>query len=152
MDKWIPITTDIEAERLLTLFGEFHDSCIREAHIWTGHFVSPDLSMSCDGGLDTCVNFLVQRQFRDPSCIELRFEQVTRINVVPTPVNYNSVIHNATLIVHGDGITWALDLPESKLEEIDSSQDTWVTAKVLKYRVADELLGPLKRKYTDTID
>ena len=77
MDRWISITSDNEAEQLLSLFGEFHDSCIREVHIWTKHFVSSDLAMATDSGLDTCAKFIVQRQFRDSSCIELQFEQIS---------------------------------------------------------------------------
>lgn len=82
--------------------------------------------MSVDSGLHTCTRFLVQRQVKHPSCMELQFEQVTQINLVPTPEQYCSVILDASLTVHQDGITWVLN-PE---DDLQASEDTWVTAKI----------------------
>ena len=93
----------------MVVFGHFHDSCIREAHLWTGHWVSPTLSMACSGDLDTRIRFLIQRQFKNPSAIELQFEEVTRFNLVPTPENYDSIIYSATLLVQDKIIFWSLD-------------------------------------------
>jgi hypothetical protein len=31
-----------QLEELMSLFGDFHDSCVREAHIVTGHYVDSD--------------------------------------------------------------------------------------------------------------
>ena len=77
-----------------------------EAHLWTGHWVSKDLSMTCSDSLDNCIRILVQRQFKDPSAIELLFEEVTRFNLVPSPENYESIIFEATLLVQDGTIYW----------------------------------------------
>jgi hypothetical protein len=81
--EWEEIKTQADANALMEVFGNFHDSCIREAHLWTDHWVSPKLSMSCCGHLDNKIRFLIQRQYKNPSAIELFFEHVTRFNLVP---------------------------------------------------------------------
>lgn len=136
--NWNEIKSQDDANALMELFGWFHDGCIREAHFWTDHWVSKDLSMSCPGNLDNRIRFLIQRQFKNPSAIELLFEEVTRFNLVPTPENYDTIIFEAVLIVREDGIYWS---PESGWS-IDSSQrdnDTWVSAKKLRWREVDWL-------------
>lgn len=73
---WNLIVAKADAEKLLKVFGTFHDGCLREAHVWTEHWVTPDLHMRCTGELDTRVRILIQRQLIAPSAVELLFEQV----------------------------------------------------------------------------
>ena len=131
--NWNIIKDQDDVDSLMALFGGFHDGCLREAHLWTGHWVSNDLAMTCPDSLDNCIRILVQRQFKDPSAIELLFEEVTRFNLVPTPENYESIISGATLSVQGSTAYWSptegwwLDSPSR--DEV-----TWVSAKRLRWR------------------
>jgi hypothetical protein len=130
---WKEIKTRADADEFMEGFGGFHDSCIREAHLWTGHWVSHNLSMSCAAGLDNNLRLLIQRQFSDPSAVELFFEHVTRFNLVPAPENYDSVILAATLLVQDGTIFWS---PEDGWTPNALSRDefTWVSAKKLRWR------------------
>ena len=130
---WKEITTQADADALMELFGGFHDACLREAHLWTDHWVSTDLSMSCPGKLDNRIRFLIQRQFKAPSAIELLFEEVTRFNLVPSPENYDSIIFAASLLVHNGVIFWS---PEGNWKPDGPRRDesTWVSAKQLRWR------------------
>ena len=138
--SWQVISTDEEAKALLKLFGGFHDACIKEAHLWTGHSVNSKLSMAVTGDLDTSIKFVVHRQFASPSCIELLFEKVTRINIVPSPENYDSIIYESNLVKENDEYYWVIDTMQT-LGELESTEDSWVVSKALSWRVADELLG-----------
>lgn len=138
---WIEIKSEEEAKALLKKFGCFHDACIKEAHLWTQHRVNENLSMSCSGELDTSIKFVVQRQFRNPSCIELLFEKVTRINIVPSPENYDQIIYEALIGIEDGEFFWCVDSSETP-KGLDSNKDTWIKSKILKWRVADEMLGP----------
>ncbi len=100
---WNTITSEADIEHLLGLFGEFHDSCLREAHLWTETYVAENLAMSCPGHLDTRVRLLIQRQAANPSAVEMLFEQVIGFHMAPTPDNYDSIIYGATLEV-ADGV------------------------------------------------
>ena len=132
-EGWSQVATQADADALMDLFGGFHDGCIREAHLWTDHWVAPDLSMSCPGHLDNRIRFLVQRQFRNPSAIELLFEEVTRFNLVPSPENYDSIIFSATLLMQGQVIFWS---PDGNWRPDDPQRDdsTWISARKLYWR------------------
>ena len=93
-------------------FGGFHDGCLREAHIWTESFVDTDMKMSVASDLDTRVRLLIQRQWKDPSAIELLFEQVTTFHLQPSPENYDSIIFGAAMLCR-DGVFRCLASTES---------------------------------------
>ena len=50
--QWKALACRRDPEAFMDAFGRLHDACIREPHLWTGHYVNPDLSMRVDGGLD----------------------------------------------------------------------------------------------------
>ena len=135
---WKEIKTQADADALMEVFGGFHDSCIREAHLWTGYWVSHELAMRCAAGLDNNLRLLIQRQFNDPPTIELFFEHLTRFNLVPVPEDYDSIISAATLLVRGGTIFWS---PEDdwRPERPNLDEFTWVSAKKLRWRGVDWL-------------
>lgn len=89
---WIEIKDSKDIENLLDKFGRFHDSCLKELFMWTESYVDENLSMGMSTELDTNVRILFQRQYHDPSAIEILFEGVTQFHVVPSPINYDSII------------------------------------------------------------
>lgn len=111
MNEWRQVTSRKDAGELNSTFGRFHDSCVREAHLWTAHFVNDELSMAVSGGLDSQLRIIVQRQFRDPASIELWFSEVVRFNWIPTADNYDSIIHSAEIrITERHEVEWMIDL------------------------------------------
>jgi hypothetical protein len=140
---WKEIRSQADADALMEAFGDFHDGCLREAHLWTDHWVGTNLSMSCPGDLDTRVRLLLHRQFRNPSAIELLFEEVTRFNLVPTPENYPTIIYCATLLVRDDTIFWS---PGGgwRPDQAGRDESTWISAKKLRWREVDWLGNKLR--------
>ncbi len=138
--EWINVHSQADVDYLLDRFGGFHDSCLREMHVWTEHWVVEDLAMAAPGHLDTHVRILFQRQFREPSAIEMLFSQVTRLNLVPSPENYDSIIFDATLLIRGDTIYWSDDAGWSP-DDPQCHRSTWIAAKQLCWRDASEWLG-----------
>jgi len=134
--NWKEIRTQADADVLMTTFGGFHDACVREAHLWTDHWVSADLSMSCPGYLDNRIRLLIQRQFANPSAIEMLFEEVTRFNLVPSPENYDSIIFDATLLVHDGSVFWSPD-GNWRPEDPDRDTPTWISARRCRWRAVD---------------
>lgn len=136
--EWQEITSQADANALLEAFGHFHDACLREAHILTGHWVSQDLAMSCPGGLDNSIRFLIQRQCRDPAAIELHFEQVIRFQLVAAAENHDAVILGATILLADDSIYWAPDSDWSP-QSANAGNATWIQARKLRWRSVDWL-------------
>ncbi len=87
---WQELRTPNQIDALMEMFGRFHDACVREIHVATGHYVAEDLSMSADWR--TTVHMLIQRQFSNPSAIELRFEEVVGLRVCPPPPDCVAII------------------------------------------------------------
>jgi hypothetical protein len=137
MTDWNPVTSPADAQRLLELFGDFHDSCLREVHVWTEAYVSEDLAMACPLHLDTRVRMLVHRQAASPSAIEMLFEQVLGFRLSPTPEDYAPIIFDATLEWRRDTVFWSDDSGQREASE----DATWVLAKRLSWRDASEWMG-----------
>ena len=124
----------------MRLFGDFHDAVLREAHLWTKHWVGDKLGMAVGVGLDTRVRMLFQRQSRPVSAIELLFEEVVRLNVIPSPEGYEGSIFTATLFHDKRMFFWA---EEGKWRpgEDDSDRVTWISARRLYWRDASDWMG-----------
>src|SRR5215475_15356042 len=104
--QWQCIATQADVEGLMFLFGDhFHDACLREIHVSTGNYVEENLSMHVDWR--TTVHMLVQRQFRNPSAIELRFEEVVGLHVSPPPQNCDASIFHAAFFLRERVWYWA---------------------------------------------
>jgi hypothetical protein len=137
---WNHIASKADAEKLLDVFGGFHDGCLREAHVWTEHWVAPDLHMHCTGELDTRIRILIQRQFNAPSAIELLFEQVVTFHLQPSPHNYDSIIFDATLLLDSDTVYWA-DVGGWLPTASGRDRSTWIAAKKVSWRDASAWMG-----------
>ncbi|MGD0364328.1 MAG: hypothetical protein ABSC93_25910 [Bryobacteraceae bacterium] len=138
---WNHLVSEADVDHLLHDFGGFHDGCLREAHVWTGHWVAEDLHMHCTGELDTRVRLLIQRQFSAPSAIELLFEEVTTFHLQPSPRNYDSIIFGATMLLDGDTFYWA-DLGGWSPAASERDHATWIAAKKVSWRDASDWMGP----------
>ncbi|MFF2589135.1 hypothetical protein ACFVSS_14775 [Peribacillus butanolivorans] len=142
--NWIELKEESDIKDLLERLGYFHDGCLREMHMWTGTYVNEDFSMTVPGELDTNVKMLFQRQYSNPSAIELLFESVTGIHIIPTPENYDSIIRDAIILKSDDNFYWADDYnfqPEKGIENGVS----WIAAKKLKGREANDWMGKQNR-------
>jgi hypothetical protein len=140
--KWLSLVEPEEIANLMQMFGNFHDSCVREIHVATGHYVDQDLRMTVDWR--TNVQMLVQRQYRNPCAIELRFDGVTGMHVSPPPRDCESVISDAAFFVQDGTYYWA----ESGLWRPERScgcEATWIAARQVYWREASDWLGPRLR-------
>lgn len=120
----------------MSLFGNFHDACVREIHAVTGHYVDDTLSMTVDWR--NTVHMLIQRQYRVFSAIELRFEEVVALRLSAPAPDWENSIKDAAFFIRDDIFYWAdygTWTPES------SSESTWVAARKVYWRDASEWMG-----------
>ena len=144
--QWRPILSSDDIAELMYLFGGFHDGCLREVHAATGAYVQEDLSMTMDWA--TTVRVFVQRQFANPSAIEMRFDEVVGLRLSPPPPNYDAVIYHAAFFIR-DGIFYWADNEDWKPESPDNGDSTWVSARKVFWRDASNWLGPEMRYLAD---
>jgi hypothetical protein len=137
---WQPIETEADVERLLSAFGEFHDSCLREVHIWTEAHVREDLAFVDTSHLDTHLRVLFQRQWRDPTAIDLLFDELIEFHLAPTPENLGASITDATVFITDGVIYWA-DHWEWRPDSQIGDDITWVAARRMRWRDASTWMG-----------
>lgn len=104
MRDWRRIEADQEVADFLTMFGSFHDSCLKEAYAWGGHSVESDLMMTVNPMV--YLRVLFQRQARDPSAVELVFVDVTELLWKPAQPPYEDIIYEASIFRQGGLFVW----------------------------------------------
>lgn len=72
------ITSQQSMDEMLDEFSGFHDSLIKEIHILNRSYVGPDLSMRIVPSGTYSARVLIQRQFDDPSAVELLCLGITK--------------------------------------------------------------------------
>ena len=141
---WHAIQSPAEASTFEELVGRFHDGCIHELHVITEHFVNESLRMGVGLEWDTSARIVVQRQFRPYSAIEMFFGEVRRINIAPSPPDFESIINSATLLQR-DGVWYWADTTSWTPERQDRDEATWIAAGQLWWRDASDWLGKVPR-------
>ena len=137
--QWRPLSNETDLTELMDLFNGFHDSCVREVHVLSGHYVNDDYWMTV--GWETTVRMFVQRQVPNPSAIELRFDQVVGLRLTPPPPNYDAIIFHATFFIR-DGVFYWADTAEWTPESAERGDSTWVSARKACWRDASNWMGP----------
>src|SRR5438876_248626 len=115
------------------LFGNFHDGCVREIHVATGHYVGENLSMRVDWR--TTATLLIQRQWADPSAIELRFEEVVGLWYRAPLPNYTALIFRASFFLRNGIFYWA-ESGDWRPESPERDEVTWVSGRRVWWRDA----------------
>jgi hypothetical protein len=136
---WIEIKNQADVESLMTEFGEFHDSCLRDIYISTKDYVDEKLAIHFENKI--IGTLLFQRQFRKNTVLELKFENIDRFNFNPTPENYDGVIDCATFKKVGDLFYWA-DIEDWAIGDEDAH---WISASKVFWRYRPELVGNISR-------
>ena len=137
--EWNVIENKEDIQKLLNVFGYFHDGCLREMHLMNNFYVSDSLGMGQGDEKMKC-KILFQRQFRDTSAIEVLFEGIVRMNIVATEENYWGDIFGATLIEREGMYYWA-DIEDWSPDNPNNEYTTWVCARRVKWRDRSEYMG-----------
>ena len=140
MNNWIEISNNRDAEVLLEMYGYFHDSCLREIHIVTRESVGKDLAMSFDGII--AATLLFQRQYENPSVIELMFQGLRQFNFNPDdPKRYDSIIYDAYFKKVDSLFYWA----DHENWEIGENDAVWISGEKAFWRERPDLIGRVNR-------
>jgi len=136
---WTEIISEIDIVNLMTEYGEFHDSCLRDIYISTKDFVDEKLTMHFENKI--IGSLLFQRQFDKDTVLELKFENIDRFNFNPAPENYNGVIYGATFKKVGNLFYWS-DIEDWEIGDEDAH---WISASKVFWRYRPELRGNVIR-------
>ena len=131
--EWNSINTKDDIDKLMNVFGNFHDSCIKEVHYISGAYVNKDLEMNAINKRRN-VTVVFQRQESNPSTIEVIFEKISKLNLAPVDERYDCVILDAFMDIFDGEIYWA-DSKNFDIHDIREYDDfTWICAESIRWR------------------
>lgn len=135
--KWNIIKNQEDVSFLNDIFGNFHDSCLKEVCFSTGGFVAENYAMNVLGL--PIARFLFQRQAQNPAVIELEFSEVIQINIKPVEKNQGVDIISTQLYLKDGIFFWSEK--DYEFYENDKDMNTWIAARAVKWRERGEALG-----------
>ncbi|MFM9329349.1 hypothetical protein [Paenibacillus mesotrionivorans] len=141
---WIPLTDQEEINKFMSAFGRFHDACLKELYLWTDHYVNNDFAMNVSNKLDNRIRVLFQRQWNDPSAVELLFEEVVKLCISPSSENYDSIIFGASLYFENGICYWADDSNWRHDKQV-SYEVNWIAARKVSWREVSNWMGKQQR-------
>ena len=136
--RWNKINTLIDLENFMTIFGSFHDSCIKELKYISGAFVSTDLGMNPINNTRS-LKIIFQRQYKNPTTIEIEFAELSNLILSPVNSNFTCELQGASMFIKEGKIYW-YDCDEIE-NPIDGYEGTCICANSVKWRYADEYTG-----------
>lgn len=136
---WNEINNNEDLNHFMDLLYAFHDSCVKELKYISGAYVHENLSMHPINN-QRVLKIIIQRQFKDPSAIELEFIGLKYLKMFPNDENYTCEILDATMILKEDCIFWC-DCGGLSEVDLENYTGTMICASKVRWRVADEYIG-----------
>ena len=137
---WNEIASEEDLNRFMDMMHGFHDSCIKELKYISGAYVNKELGMF-PVNEQRRLNVILQRQFENPSVIEMQFVGLKYFKLFPNDENDTCEILGATMILEEDCIYWC-DRGGLSVKDIESYAGTVICASKVRWRAVDEYIGP----------
>jgi len=139
------INTQEDIQELMNKFGFFHDSCIKEIKYISGGYVSKKVSdknrTMCPVNSIRSVYIIFQSQNTDCSVIEMKFDFIQKLNLVPRNEDYDCIINDASLVKINNLFYWS-EWESFDIEDIEIENGTWISSKEVGWRqLPEECLG-----------
>lgn len=105
----------------------------------SGAYVNKNLGM-LPVNKQRILSIIIQRQFENPSVIEMQFMGLNHLKLFPNDENYTCEILDATMLLKDDCIYWC-DCGGLSEEDIKNYTGTTICASKVRWRAADEYIG-----------
>ncbi|WP_346929606.1 hypothetical protein [Clostridium sp.] len=141
-NTWTEIRNQEDIDKLMYDFGGFHDGCLKELRYLSGEYVNKDLSMYPLNS-ERNIYTIFQRQWKNPSVIEMVFEGVECMTLNPRNEDYDGIIYGAYMVIQDGRFIWfdCDDFKDDYRELYKYNDVTWIKAETVKWRVVDNYLG-----------
>ena len=136
---WNEIANEIDLNSFMNTVYKFHDSCLKELKYISGAYVNENLNM-LPVNKQRILSIIIQRQFENPSVIEMQFMGLKYLKLFPNDENNTCEILDATMILKEDCIYWC-DCGGLSAENIEGYTGTVICASKVRWRAVDEYIG-----------
>lgn len=142
---WNEINDNSDIIKFMDTICSFHDSCIKEIKYLSGAYVDEELSMYPVNDIKV-LKVIIQRQFKDNSMIEMEFEGLKQLQLIPCNDKYTCEILDSTMLLKDNYIYWC-DCGGISEMDLDNYKGTIICALKLRWRSIDNCMGK-KEFYT----
>ncbi len=139
---YIELKNNKDIEKLMQKFNWFHDSCIKELQYYSGGYVGEDGSMYPFNSA-RCVKVIFQSQDTNAGVIELKFDGIKKLNLIPRNEEYDCIIYSASLEKIGNIFYWS-EWGDFEIEDLTKEEGTWVSAEKVSWRTLKNAYGNKK--------
>lgn len=136
---WTEITNEEELTDFMNKTYGFHDSCIKEMKYVSGAYVDENLNMRPVNEKRN-LRVIIQRQFKNPSVLELEFIGLNKLALRPSDEKYSCEILDATMILKDNCVYW-LDCGGLSESDFDSYDGVLICASKVRWRAVDQYIG-----------
>ncbi|RDU25249.1 hypothetical protein [Anaerosacchariphilus polymeriproducens] len=136
------IKNEQDIMELMQEFNWFHDSCIKELKYLSGGYVNEDGSMYASNSIRS-LSIIFQSQNARARVIELKFDLINKLNLVPSNDKYDCVIYDASLVKIDNIFYWS-DWEDFKIEDINTEDGTWISGQKVSWRILKDCFGELE--------
>jgi len=136
---WNEINNDEDLKHFMDIHYAFHDSCVKELRYISGAYVDENLSMYPRNN-KRILKVIIQRQFENPSVIELEFLGLKYLKLFPVDEKDTCEILDVTMILKEDCIFWC-DCGGLSEADLENYTGTIICASKVRWRAADEYIG-----------
>lgn len=136
---WNEINNQEDVDYFMEQLRGFHDSCLKEMRYISGAYVREDLGMLPIND-KRILRVIIQRQFEDPCAVELEFQGLKRLEMIPDDEKYDCIIFDAAVILKDDCIIWCDDGNLTE-DDLDSNKGVVIIASKLRWRPVNEFIG-----------
>lgn len=136
---WNEIANEKDLNSFMDTVHKFHDSCLKEIKYISGAYVNDKLCM-LPVNAQRILSMIIQRQFENPSVVEMQFVGLKYLKLFPTDENYTCEILDATMILKEACIYWC-DCGGLSEKDIESYTGTTICASKVRWRAVDEYIG-----------
>lgn len=136
---WNEIANEKDLNSFMNAMYGFHDSCLKEIKYISGAYVDKNLSMLPINN-QRILSMIIQRQFENPSVIEMQFVGLKHLKLFPNDENYTYEILDITMILKDDYIYWC-DCSGLSEEDIENYTGTTICASKVRWRAVNEYIG-----------
>ena len=131
---WYVVNSMEDISYLMTQFGNFHDSVLTELKYISGAYVNKDQTM-VPLNLKREVSVVFQRQSEKLSSVELVFEGVKSIHLLPSIPDNSCEIFGAQILKYDGRFYWVdTDFGVSFLDDISQYSGNLISGEKLKWR------------------
>ncbi|MCL2631750.1 MAG: hypothetical protein FWD45_01475 [Coriobacteriia bacterium] len=137
---WSELQSQNDIDDFMKSIYDFHDSVLKELKYLSGAYVGKDLGMLPVNN-QRVLRVIIQRQFWDPCAIEMEFIGLKYLKLVPIAETHTCEILDATMLKKDGYIYWC-DLGGLTADDIEEHEGTLICAERVRWRPADEFIGP----------